>query len=381
MPGDPYGGEWTYVASVPERGSKTAFTYYGDRPKNWSRADEAQVHIFPGPNGFDQCVGLKSVDAASRTLTLASETDHELLAARRYYVRNVPEELDAPGEWYLDRRTSTLYFYPPRPVASGKAFLSLLDQAVSLSETAHVTLRGFTIECCRGSAIVISGGASNLVAGCSIRNTGLHGVEVTGGAGHGVVGCDIYDTARGGIVLGGGDRQQLTPAGHYADNNHIHHCGRVLKCFEPAIKLEGVGCRASHNLLHDLPHLALGLSGNDHVIEFNEIHHVCQETSDSGAFQTGRDWTFRGNVIRHNSFHDIYGYGLVMVGRGGGVPQYAAPHTAHGVLLDDGASGFYVFGNLFYRISGSMVQSFSGRENVIRNNIFVEGQPTIATEP
>ncbi|MBM3892493.1 MAG: hypothetical protein FJ388_25530, partial [Verrucomicrobia bacterium] len=50
IPGDPYGGEWTYVASVPERGSKTAFTYYGDRPRNWSRADEAQVHIFPGPN-------------------------------------------------------------------------------------------------------------------------------------------------------------------------------------------------------------------------------------------------------------------------------------------------------------------------------------------
>ena len=31
---------------------------------------------------------------------------------QRYYVENVFEELDEPGEWYLNRTTGTLYYYP-----------------------------------------------------------------------------------------------------------------------------------------------------------------------------------------------------------------------------------------------------------------------------
>lgn len=29
-------------------------------------------------------------------------------------VENIFEELDAEGEWYFDKETHTLYFYPPR---------------------------------------------------------------------------------------------------------------------------------------------------------------------------------------------------------------------------------------------------------------------------
>ena len=37
--------------------------------------------------------------------------------ARQYrFVENIFEELDAPGEWFLDAKTSTLYFYPPAGV-------------------------------------------------------------------------------------------------------------------------------------------------------------------------------------------------------------------------------------------------------------------------
>ena len=52
---------------------------------------------------------------------------------------------------------------------------------------------------------------------------GNWGVKVFGGTKHGVVGCDIYQTGQGGIHLEGGDRKTLTPAEHYADNNHVHH--------------------------------------------------------------------------------------------------------------------------------------------------------------
>ena len=48
---------------------------------------------------------------------------------------------------------------------------------------------------------------------------------------------------------------------------------------------------ASHNLIHDGPRFGVAFSGNNLVIEYNEIRDVCLETEDTGAIYTGgRDW-------------------------------------------------------------------------------------------
>ncbi len=99
----------------------------------------------------------------------------------------------------------------------------------------------------------------------------------------------------------------LTPAGHYAENNHIHHYARWNRMYSPAISISGVGNRAAHNLIHDAPHQAIDFGGNDHVIEFNEIHDVCYESNDAGAIYSGRNWTMRGTVIRYNFMHHLSG--------------------------------------------------------------------------
>jgi hypothetical protein len=98
------------------------------------------------------------------------------------------------------------------------------------------------------------------------------------------------------------------------------------------------------------------ISGNDHQIEMNEIYDVCYETDDVGAIYMGRDWTARGNVIRHNYIHDILGHG---------------PYGAMGVYLDDWISGTTVAGNVFYRV-GRAVLIGGGRDNLIEGNIFVD---------
>ena len=54
--------------------------------------------------------------------------------------------------------------------------------------------------------------------------------------------------------------------------------------------------------------MAIVFGGNEHLIEFNEIHDVCHESNDAGAIYGGRDWTMRGTVIRYNYFHDISGF-------------------------------------------------------------------------
>jgi hypothetical protein len=275
------------------------------------------------------------------------------------YFFNVLEDLDQPGEYYLDRGSGRLYFWPP--AECGDTLVSVLaDPLVQLVDAAHVRLEGLTLECSRGSAVTITGGTSNLVRACTIRNTGNHGVVVTGGTGHTVDRCTIANTGDSGIRLEGGDRATLTAAGHAATNNHVHHVARWSRSYQPAIGMQGVGQRVAHNLIHDSPHTAIMFGGNEHLVECNEIHSVCLETGDVGAIYLGRDWTQRGNVIRHNYVHDLGGVGL----------------GAMAVYLDDCTSGTTVFGNLFVR-AGRAAFIGGGRDNLIENNIFIDCQPAV----
>jgi len=117
--------------------------------------------------------------------------------------------------------------------------------------------------------------------------------------------------------------------------------------------MHGVGCVATHNLIHDAPHAAIIFGGNNHRIEYNEIHHVLTRTGDGGAVYTGRDWTFRGNIIRYNFFHDLHGI----------------DKWENAVYIDDQAGGMYIYGNIFHNCHWGMLIG-GGRDNVIENNVF-----------
>ena len=171
----------------------------------------------------------------------------------------------------------------------------------------------------------------------------------------------IYTTGDGGISLSGGDRKTLTPARLLAENNHIYNFSRWCRTYRPAIGVGGCGNIVRSNLLHHGPHSAIQLGGNDHLVEYNEIHSVCSDTGDVGAFYMGRDWTARGTVIRHNYWHHIQGPGRL---------------GAMGIYLDDQASGISVIGNIFYRVTRAVFIG-GGCDNVVENNIFVDCTPAV----
>ena len=202
-----------------------------------------------------------------------------------------------------------------------------------------MTFRGITFEASRGTAIAVAGGAGCKVVGCTIRNVGGRAVQVDGGSNHEVYGCDVYFTGTGGIFLNGGDRATLSPSGHRAENNHVHHYARRKRTYQSAISTWGVGARISHNLIHDGPHMALAAGGNDHVVEYNEIHNVVYESRDAGAFYVGRDFTQRGTVLSYNYWHQILG---------------ADGHGGMTIYLDDQQSGHLIHGNLFESVTNAV---------------------------
>ena len=338
------------------------WVYDGDRPKRWADENDVWVHGYWFWDWSDQRHKVKSIDTDTRVIEV--EPPYHGYGYREgqwYYAFNVLAEIDSPGEWYVDRETGILYFWPPAPIDSGPAVASLLPTMVTMNDVSYVTLRGMIIEAVRGTAITMTGGTQNRIVGCTLRNIGGSAISVSGGTEHGISGCDMYQMGGGGISLSGGDRKTLTPGGHLAENNHIHHYGRWYRMYRSAISLNGVGNRASHNLIHNAPHMAIGFSGNDHVIEFNEINRVCYESNDAGAMYAGRDWTMRGTVIRHNYLHHISGF------RGDGCV---------GGYLDDMWCGTRIYGNLFYRVTRAAFIG-GGRDNVVENNLFVDCEPAL----
>ena len=353
---------WDASSDEPNR----SFEYFGDRPRGWRRPAEALVHGYWTYDWADSYQRVESIDLDARLITTDRPGAYGYTTGQRYYFLNVLEELDSPGEWYLDRRAGLLYFRPPGdpPADQVVVTVSLLSEpVVALRGASHVHLHGLTVECCRGDGIGITGGRDARVRCCEVRNTGEYGIRVDGGAGHRIERSRVRDTGAGGVHLAGGDRRTLQPAGHVVEHCDIHHFSRRLLTYTPGVDLHGVGHRVAHNHLHDAPHTAVLLHGNDHVIELNEIDHVCTQTGDAGAFYMGRDWTERGNAVRHNFFHDlgIFGYGH---------------HGVRAVYLDDCASGTTIFGNVFLRCTRAVLIG-GGRDNRVENNLFVHCEPAV----
>ena len=371
-------GGWSEIAEVPAGPDGGKFTYSGHRPLRWTQADDIWIHgywTWPWADSYEK---VKSIDTKTKEIyTQPPHGSYGYQAHKRWRALNLLEELDEPGEYYLDRktgpstvlRTGILYFWPPEPVSKGRAVVSIIEKPmIAVNGASHIRLQGLIIEACRGAAIEIGGCENVVLAGCVIRNIGTYAVGIDGGKSNGVLSCDIYETGDGGVSLSGGDRKTLTPAGSFVENCHIYNFSRWDRTYKPGITISGVGNRVAHNLMHSAPHIAIALHGNDHIIEFNDIHHVCNETGDAGAFYMGRDWSQRGNVVRFNYFHDLGAYD----------DKFSAHHFSEtmGVYLDDWTSGTRVFGNVFYKANRAMLIG-GGRDNTVENNIFVDCKPAI----
>lgn len=274
-------------------------------------------------------------------------------ARTRAYVLNVFSELSEPGEYYIDRKNGKLYFLSP--YEGGSVSLSIAPGILKMYATSNVSFEGFTFEETRGTLVSFSNAENVSIIGCTLRNAG-HSAVYGHGRNNKVYGCDVYDTGESGISLVGGNRKTLTNGNNIVENNHVHHFSRRARTYKTGVRVDGCGNVLRHNLIHHAPHMALAAGGNNHIIEYNEIHNAVYESGDAGAYYVGRDWTQRGNIIRHNYFHHIKGSSTY-----GGMTIY----------LDDQHCGYLIYGNLFERCNQSVFIG-GGDDNKVINNVFVD---------
>ena len=380
-PDNPFAGGWAYAdgelvnmyQDVPDE-KRNVLRYKTEDARDWAHPEEGQVLVFPRHNWWNNIIAVKSIDREKRAITLKRNASYAIRPGDRYFVFGLFEELDAPGEWYLDPRTQTLYFRPPAPLEGKTVCAPMTNRMLEIGAgAAHITFRGFVFECCEKSAIAINDTSHCLIAGNTVRNVGDYSsaaILVTKGKENRIVGNDIHDVGRDGIALGGGDEKTRTPAGNVADNNYIHHVGEFYRQ-GVGVSVHGVGNRVSRNLIHDGPRWGIGFGGNDHIIELNHIRHVSLQTEDTGAIYGGSyNWlSAHGIVIRHNYIHDMIGFG-----RHRTTKQWASRYFCWGIYLDWTPNGITVHGNIVARVPRACMMVHDGRDNLIENNIFVDGE-------
>jgi hypothetical protein len=351
-------------------GQPSVFEYIDDRPARWTKANDAWLFGYFRYLWADATIKVTKIDPAAHTITAAEAYQYgpsgmDNGQGIQYYAFNLLEEIDQPGEWYLDRTTGILYLYPPTDLANATAEIGLLSTPmVTMDNVTDARLEGLTFDLARDNGLVLRDCTRCLVAGCAVSRMAGNGITIQGGEADGLLGCDIHTIGRRATEVIGGDRATLKPGGHFVENCRISNFGRIDRTYTPAIQLEGVGNRVAHNLMYDGPSSAMRIEGNDHLIEFNEVHNVVQESDDQGAMELFGNPTYRGVVFRYNRFTDC-----------GKTGRERAINGQAAIRFDDAISGLLVYGNVFVRSANGgfgAVQINSGRDNVIDNNLFVD---------
>ncbi len=388
-PQHPRSGGFSYVAKEVGEGSKADFGYNPARldPARWSKPTEARVHVWPWRNWNQDICPIKSVDLPGHVITLAQPARYLLIEGNRFYVDNLMEELDAPGEWYYDKQAGQVYFWPPDGAdpTDGVA-VPVLDDLITVKGdptsgafVSHVQFRDFDLAETCSSLMVLGRTAYCSVTRSTLTNCGGNALQICDAGHHNrVAGCDIHHVGGQAISLDDAVDWTHRPEGHLAynviDNNHVHDVGDGGDAWCAIGLLPSSGGNASHdnvvshNLIHDTPRQGISFNGMGNVVEFNHVHHTNQEQSDTGAIGMGsRDIYERGSIIRYNYVHDAGGYNMLKPG----VWEY--PHYCWGIYLDDYTSGVHVHGNLVVNTYRGGVMVHGGQDNVIENNIFIDG--------
>ncbi|MHC4227998.1 MAG: right-handed parallel beta-helix repeat-containing protein, partial [Planctomycetota bacterium] len=275
-------------------------------------------------------------------------------------VENIFEELDAPGEWYLDHDQAVLYFYPTPDIDLQTAVFEIgglkelfLFQGSAGQPVKHISLEGIEFvhvgrtfldkyepllrgdwAICRLAAVRISGAEDCSVRDCFFNQLGGNGVfldgynrrcEITDSRFHklgesAVCAVGSYEASRSGAIgydnnwpeddfdVAPGPEGSAYPKNCRVRDCLIYNIGRVGKQTAGVFVSMAEDVTVSHCTIFSVPRS--GITVNDgcwggHVIEFNDIFDTVIETGDHGPFNSwGRDRYWKTRHHSEKPFHD-----------------------------------------------------------------------------
>jgi len=310
----------------------------------------------------------------------------------RYYIENAPDALDSSGEWYLDRKASTVSYrpLPGEDPSRDEVIAPALTQLVRIEGkpeagrfVRNVAFRGLdfrytdwemtpqgytdTQAASAIGAVFDAVGAENLaIEHCTFMHLGNYAIWLGRGSKRNqIVGNEIFDIGAGGVRVGETSLRQ-NEAEQNAENvirdNHLHNLGVV---YSPAVGIfvaQSSRNTVSHNHIHDLYYTAISVGWSwgyrdtqckGNIVEYNHLHDIGHEVlSDMGAIYTlGLQ---PGAVLRNNLIHDVAGF----------------VYGGWGIYPDEGSSDMLIENNIVYGCKSAGFHQHYGANNLVRNNIF-----------
>ena len=342
------------------------------------------------------------------------------------FVENIFEELDTANEWFYDKKTRTLYYYPPQGLdittakfetpqiahlfefkGTEKNPISNINiQGLTLTQTLRTFMQNkepllrsdWTIY--RGAAVLYEGAVNCSLKNCTLTNLGGNAVFFNNfNRNCEVSGCLISKIGASAICFVGDPNAVRSPSFEYNQfvpleqidrtpgpktNNYPAECkvydnlmfdlGLVEK---QSAGVELSMCQSitvSHNTIYDVPRAGINVSEGTwggHIIEYNDVFNTVKESGDHGSFNSwGRDRYWHPDKKVLDSIVEHH-YDLTML-------DVVKPimlrnnrmRCDHGwdIDLDDGSSNYIIYNNLC--LNGG-IKLREGVNRVVENNIMI----------
>lgn len=374
---------------------QSGFQFNEGDMKAWKTADDAEVVVMC--RWVESHLPIKSVDESQRVVYFPYKSVFQLATGDQYYVENALELLDAPGEWYLNKKEGKLYYMPmpDEDMSIAEVIAPVLTQLVRLEGKPevcqliqNVTFKGLTFSHTEwwlpegssgfGQAAV---GVPGMIYGeginnctwenCTIAHAGNYAIELSRGCkGNKIIYCEISDLGAGGVKLGETsirDNEAERTSGNEVRDCQIHDGGMI---FHSAIGVwigQSPNNRIAYNNIYNFYYTGVSIGwtwgygpaiATGNILEANNIHHIGVKTNGDGPILSDMGGVYtlgnhEGSVVRHNVFHDIAGYN----------------YGGWGIYFDEGTTHIIAENNLVYNTTHGGFHQHYGKENIFRNNI------------
>ena len=359
------GGTWNAVTEDPNDESKRSpvFKYDYSGVKQWKDYYDIWITGYLQYDWADIMAKVKSFDLKNSSLELAHSVPYSVAEDRKFCFVNVFEELDTPGEYYIDRKTNILYIYPPGDIQTADVELALLkDPLIKINDASYIKFEGLNFGLDRANVFELDNCNAITVDSCDISQNVKDAIMAYDCTNCNFVNNKIYNMGARGIFIKKRDLGDIVMCNNKVINNEIHDYQQIETTYRAGISIQSIGDYAGHNEVYNATHYALNFAGNYNVFEYNDIHDVLLMADDSGTTYTGRSWLNSRNTFRYNYYHDI--------------PNGTGTWHTQGIYFDDMLFGNEVYGNVFEGVQNA-VFLHGGRNTEIHDNIFINCENSV----
>lgn len=350
-----YPNEGFFVAS--DANGTTSFDMNYENAQNWNLKKASFMGSME--NGY-----VWSLAMITEVLGTTVYLDTPIRKNTYFFVQNLIEELDAPGEYIIDG--NILYYYPVEDIKNSDMEIITFsgDSMIKNDGANNICFEGITFEKSNSSAIK---GGSKWVNGVSVKNCNFKYILKDAldirGYNHTISDNYAYGCGSRFIRFEGGNKTGLIPGNISITRNRIVGCGNLSPSVRGMIKggedtpEEGwvcIGNKITNNIIQDCyGSTAINVTGNDNMIMYNEVINMGRIIEDGASIYAGKSATKYGTEIAYNYIHDFN------------------PDNDYGaVYSDDGMSGLSVHHNVIKDVSKAMISGV-GMNNTFCDNLMI----------